>query len=237
MVQARTRKYCSQSCGNKAKLRKKKPDVKEKLWQHEPEMFNRAMEMYWSGQGGAQISRRTGIPVGTIYSWIHDHGEKKERAELSVLPGVSRPAIKTPKERLRTAETADEWLGVLRENALPVEDAFENMTIRLVCGVLRGQSARALSGVIAESLREDPLSGQSYAFCNKGRNTITVIAWKAPVFELTKYVKVHGTFVWPTENLGTTIEITRAELRRLLFVKKREIPAENLDVMRFSCYN
>ncbi|MCL1877233.1 MAG: hypothetical protein FWF80_00070, partial [Defluviitaleaceae bacterium] len=68
------RKYCSKTCGNKHKLRLKKPEVQAKLWQHETETFKSAMEMYWSGLGGAAISRHFGIPVGTIYSWIHDFG-------------------------------------------------------------------------------------------------------------------------------------------------------------------
>jgi transposase-like protein len=231
------RKYCSKTCGNKYKLRKKKPGVQAKLWQHEAEMFTAAMELYWSGAGGREIACRFGIPVGTVYSWIHDYGGQKERVEPAVLPAVIRPTTKSPQEQFRAAETASQWLVVLRDSASTVADTFEDLPIRLVCGVLHGQSAGKLSGVISESLHENPLSGQSYAFCNKGRNTITVIAWKAPVFELSKYVKVSGTFIWPAESLGAVIEITRAEFERLLFIKRRAKYTNNLDVMRFSCYN
>lgn len=207
-----------------------------KLWQHEPEVFEKAMEMYWSGAGGAEIACCTGIPVGTVYSWIHDFGGEKERVERPVLPAITRPPIKSPKERFREAKTSAQWLGALRDSAVAVEDAFEKLPVRLVCGVLHGQSAGKLAGIISERLQEDPLSGQSYAFCSKGRNTITVIAWKSPVYVLSRYVKAHGTFIWPHEYLGRTIEITRAEFERLLFLKKHEKHTKSLDVMRFSCY-
>jgi len=226
------RKYCGITCSNKYTLRQRKPDVQTKLWQHEPEVFEGAMEMYWSGLGGAQIARRTGIPVGTVYSWIHDFGGQRERIERPVLPAIIRVSIKSPKEQFKEAETASEWLEVLRESALVTDETFENLPICLVCGVLHGQSAGKLAGVISESLKEDPLSGKSYAFCSKCRNAITVIAWKSPVYELSRYVKTHGTFIWPDENLGRTIEVTRAEFERLLFVKKSERRAKSLDVMR-----
>ena len=58
MCQLQTRKFCSITCSNKYKLRLKKPDVEEKLWEHEREIFEQAMEMYWSGIGSAAISRK-----------------------------------------------------------------------------------------------------------------------------------------------------------------------------------
>jgi len=236
------RKYCSKSCANKAKLRMKKPDVRAKLWQHKPEVFADSMGMYFRGLGGTEIARHFGIPVGTVYSWIHDFGKQQERATPEALPMLIRPIIKSPKTRFKEAESADKWLEVLRESKSEGEDSFKDLPIRLVCGVLHGQSAGKLAGVISEGLKEDPLCGMSYAFCSKGRNTITVIAWKSPVFELSKYVKIHGTFTWPGENLGRTIEVTQSEFESLLFVKKYNKTAvknsgktaKNLDIMRFS---
>ena len=231
------RKYCSKTCSNKYKLRMKKPDVQAKLWQHEPEVFEAAMGMYWSGQGGAAIAREFGIPVNTAYSWIHDFGEGRIRTESEVLPKIERPTIKSPKERFREAENAGKWLEVLRESVSYGEDSFEDLPIRLVCGTLHGQSAGKLAGVISEGLKENPLSGKSYAFCNKCRNAITVISWKAPVFVLSRHVKVHGTFIWPEENLGRIIEVTRAEFERLLFIKKQGKMSEKVDFSRVLCYN
>jgi hypothetical protein len=51
------RKYCSASCGRKYKLRIKKPDVQSKLWQHEQNVFESAMELHWSGAESAAIAR------------------------------------------------------------------------------------------------------------------------------------------------------------------------------------
>ena len=97
---------------------------------------------------------------------------------------------------------------------------FKNINIQLVCGFLHGYSASKLATVVSESLKEDPLSGRAYAFCNKGQNTITVLAWQDPIYSIAKYVKTHGTFIWPQENLGKTIEITKSEFDRLLFLEK-----------------
>jgi transposase-like protein len=227
MSQPDKRKYCGATCGNKYRLRRKKPDIQSKLWRHDPEVFESAMEMYWSGYGGAAIARRFGIPVNTAYSWIHDFGEGRMRMEPEILPKIVRSAIKSPKERFKDAESVGEWLEVLRENVAMSEDSFEDVPIRLVCGVLHGQSAGKLAGVISESLKEDPLSGISYAFCNKGRNTITIMAWKAPVYVLSKYVKTRGTFIWPHEDLGAAIEVTKTEFDRLLFVEKYKKSFEN----------
>jgi transposase-like protein len=228
------RKYCSTTCSNKNKLRIRKPDVQAKLWQHDPKVFEAAMEMYRSGHGGAEIARCFGVPVNTAYSWTHDFGEGRIRAEPEVLAKAERPVIKSPKERLREAESADEWHNALRESTAMSEETLRDLPIRLVCGVLHGQSAGKLAAVIAEVLKENPLSGRRYAFCNKCHNTITIIAWKDPIYELSKYVKVHGTFLWPDENLGRTIEITSSEFEGLLFLKKQGKVSERVDFMRLS---
>jgi len=204
--------------------------------------------MYWNGMGGAAIARHFKIPDGTVYSWIHDFGSQRERIEPIVSPSEKLPVIKPMKERFRTAGSADEWLDTLRETTLAEDESFEDMTITLVCGTLHGQSANKLASVIYESLKEDPQSGRGYAFCNKGRNSIAVLSWKAPVYRISKYVRVHGTFIWPHEELGKSIEITKAEFDRLLLLEKyrknsgkvpqeiSQITAINLDFMRVSCY-
>jgi transposase len=159
-------------------------------------------------------------------------------------PAVYRTVQKPLKERFRTAGSAGEWLETLRENRLPEDEAFEDLTVHLVCGTLHGQSANKLATVVYESLKEDPQSGRGYAFCNKGRNTIAVLSWKAPVYRISKYVKVRGTFIWPHEELGKTIEITKAEFDRLLLLEKykkssgtiSQITSINLDFVRVSCY-
>ena len=220
------RKYCSRPCSYKAAYRKQYPNRPHKLWVHEKSIFETAMELHWSGEESGAIARRLSIPVGTVYSWVHDFGSQRERKEPL-------------KKLLHMSKSAEEWLIALRENT--PGDTSEDLTIHLVCGTFRGQSVDRLTSVIYESLNANPLSGNIYAFCNKTRNTITTFTWKSPVFNITKHIKMHGTFIWPPVDLGKTIEVTKAEFDRLLFLNKQEILAEriakNLDIMRVSCYN
>jgi hypothetical protein len=55
------------------------------------------------------------------------------------------------------------------------------------------------------------------------------------VFNVSKNIKIHGTFIWPSEDLGISIEVTKAEFDRLLFLNKQEIIAEkmakNIEIM------
>ena len=176
MCQPEKRKYCSSSCRSKYILRQKKPGVQTKLWQHETEVYEGAMEMYWNGMGGAAIARFFNIPDGTVYSWIHDFGGLRPRVDPIKLSSKKMIALKSLKEKFKMATSADEWLEALRDDTDQTKEGFENINIQLVCGFLHGYSATKLATVVSESLKEDPLSGNAYAFCNKGQNTITVLA-------------------------------------------------------------
>jgi hypothetical protein len=66
------------------------------------------MEMYWGGYGGTAVAQHFNIPVGTVYSWIHDFGNQKER----------KAVIKPLMEQFRAASDTGEWLGALRGNTL-----------------------------------------------------------------------------------------------------------------------
>jgi transposase-like protein len=83
MTNPQQRKYCTRICGDRLRYRKKYPDKPHKLWQHEQTVFEGALEVHYSGIGGAAIARHYKIPTGTVYSWIHDYGEKNRR--LSIL--------------------------------------------------------------------------------------------------------------------------------------------------------
>jgi len=215
------RKYCSRSCGSKATYNRRHTDSAQRVWSHEQSVFDTAMELHWSGEESGVISRRLNIPVGTVYSWVHDYGSQRKRK-------------KPLKQLLYAANSAEAWLSALRENT--VSDTFDDMPIQLVCGTVQGFSAKRFSSIIYESLHENPMSGNVYAFCNKTRNTITTFAWKPPVFNISKNVRIHGTFIWPGEELGKSIEATKAEFERLIFLHKQEIITErmtkNLESMR-----
>ena len=213
------RKYCSVTCKNKYTLRLKKPDVQEKLWVHESEVFKQAMEMYWSGIGSSAIARKFDIPVGTMNSWVHDFGSERERAEPVIYVDAERPHAWSLKECFRQAKNSEEWLEILQK-VVQNQEPCEEEVIRLVCGKLQGQSAARLSMVIFEKLKADPLGGETFAFCNKCGNIITTISWNEPIYHISRYIKTQGTFIWPDEKLGRTIEVTKVEFEHLIAQQK-----------------
>ena len=213
------RKYCSDSCGNKYKLRIKNPGVQAKLWQHESAVFEEAMIMYWSGIGSAAISRKLNIPVGTMYSWVHDFGDERKRAKSRIYLDEELPHTWSLKECFRHAQNAKEWLTLL-QNVTQNDSSLKDEAVQLVCGKLYGQSASKLASVIFEKLKADPLSGETFAFCNKCGNVITTISWNEAIYHVARYIKTRGTFIWPDENLGKTIEVTRTEFGHLIALKK-----------------
>ena len=217
------RKYCSRSCGSKASYNRGEPGETYKVWGHDKSVFDAAMELYWSGEESNTIARRLSIPIGTIHSWVHDFGSQRQRKEPL-------------KKLLQVAGSAEEWQEALCENTSVDGDGFDDLPVRLVCGRIHGQSVAKFTSVIYERLQDNPLSGSVYAFCNKTGTAITTFAWKEPVYQITKNIKLHGTFIWPHEDLGKTIEVTRVEFNRLLFLNKQEILAErmakNLVIMR-----
>lgn len=161
------------------------------------------MEMYWSGVGGGAVARHFGIPEGTVYSWIHDFGTQRERIE-SFTPFILMPF----RQKIREAKTADEWLNALRENIPQSNTASNSPPVRLVCELINGQSGvNRLVTIISEGLHLDPLNGEVFAFCNKEQNIITTITWKKTMFNMTKFPKMNGSFIWPHKELGISIEV------------------------------
>ena len=213
------RKYCSTACSQRYRLRLKKPDVGEKLWQHETDVFENAMEMHWAGLSSAAIARNLGIPVGTMYSWVHDFGSERERANPTIEIMQKDPKMQSLKEQFRIAQNAKKWLEVLRGISQGV-GTIENDKIILVCGRLHGYSANKLAGLIYERLKENPSNGKTYAFCNRNQNAITTLSWNEPIYHIARYIKTHGTFIWPHDKLGKSIEVSRIEFDCLISLQK-----------------
>jgi hypothetical protein len=199
-----------------------KPCVQAKLCQHEPVVFERAMEMYWSGMDSAAIARKLDIPAGIMYSWAYDFGGERERTQPVIYFDEETPHSWSPKECFRQAENAKEWLEILQKSAQN-EVPSENERLRLVCGKIHGQSAARLSMVIYEKLKADSLGGETFAFrkrSNKCGNIITTISWNDSIYHIARYIKTHGTFIWPDEKLGQSIEATRTEFEHLIARRK-----------------
>jgi transposase-like protein len=204
------RKYCTKLCGERFRYRMKYPEKPHKLWQHEQTVFEGALEMHYTGIGGAEIARHYKIPTGTVYSWIHDYGERNRR-------------FRVLKKQLPVVQNADEWVQYLRENSPINTDDSDNPIVHLVCKTVNGTSnVNILGAIIFERLKVNPLNGEMFAFCNKGRNQITTIVWTGAMFNVTKHVKTHGTFMWMREDLSESIDITLLEFEYLISLEKHK---------------
>lgn len=193
------RKYCSDSCGDKAMYRRK--HIMSSNRQYKPVVYEEVMEMYLKGMGGSAIARHFDIPAGTVLCWIHKFNTCKSGSGLL-------------KKRLRSAKDSSEWVNALQTDSN--NDTNDKIPVRLVCGNTRGQSVNRLTTIITESLKSDPFNGDVYAFCNKEQTIITTITWRGTMFNITTFPKLHGTFIWPNREIGTSFEIGMSEFENLI---------------------
>ncbi len=61
------------------------------------------------------------------------------------------------------------------------------------------KSFAGLAGAVEAHLKRDPLSGHLFAFCNRRRNMIKVLAWDGSGLCLYAKKLERGTFPWPRE--------------------------------------
>jgi len=208
------RKYCSKSCGNKARYAAKHPVSRQKL-KFDPALRARALELYWGGLGQTAIAEYLDVAQGTVCSWVHDFGGLQEcRPKKEIL------RLRPPEERLKNAETAEEWQEALRD--ITPKKTRRGKTIRLVCSDIRGSSGiNRLVTTILERLRLNPLSGETFAFRDTESKVISTICWDGEIFRIGKYPKTQGSFIWPQETFGTLVEIRENEFETMLSYHKK----------------
>ena len=73
------------------------------------------------------------------------------------------------------------------------------------------KSFNGLSGLVRSRLAEDPLSGDLFVFCNRGKNRLKILFFDSTgMWVLAKRLE-RGTFDWPAELAGSRAD--RAALR------------------------
>lgn len=60
------------------------------------------------------------------------------------------------------------------------------------------KSFNGLAGAVESVIRQDPLSGHLFAFCNRRRNMIKILLWDGSGLCLFAKRLEKGTFPWPT---------------------------------------
>ena len=210
-----SRKYCSDKCKWTAKYERNviTRGIKRRIVDYEGR--RKALELYQDGFDCRSIAESTNISKPKVKHWIYDSGVAK----------IFRPL----RHRLEAANTAEEWAEMLRNSKVTPEHSD---IVILVCCRLHGSGApgRYVSIAAEQVWRKDFYDGVCIAFCNILKNAITTIEWRGENFQMIRTFKTSGTFVWPDEKLGKSIEITRVEFDRLISIKKYRKMPKNLDI-------
>ena len=173
--------------------------------------------MTLGGLSQKSIAEHLGVANGTVCSWIHDFGGlRKCQPALEIL------ALRSPEERIIGAENAVQWLEALR-NFTP--DSLENdNTVHLVCKRADGCCGmNKLVTIITDRLHLDPMSGETYAFCDKLGFVISTLFWDGRMFRIGKYPKPHGRFMWPKPEWGEVFTVQESEFEALIYYQKKRV--------------
>jgi transposase-like protein len=208
------RKYCSDKCKWTAKHEQNvvAKGIKRRFIDYEGRQ--KALELYQDGLDCGSIAQHLDVPKQKVKNWVH-RSKVIKSAEISPKITTLRPL----RRQLEDAQTAEEWSEILRNS-----EAMPELTdtVILVCARLHGSGAPGrYIGIASEQFwQEGFYDGVCVAFCNILKNAITTIEWRGENFHLTRTFKTSGTFVWPDEKLGCSIEVTRGEFERLISLKK-----------------
>ncbi len=205
------RKYCSNTCSNRASYDRKHPEGRQRRF--DPELRIKGLEMYWGGLEGSVIAEHLGLPDGTVHFWIHKFGHLRKRQQnpemIKLLP---------INLQLENARNPKEWQDILCKYAPNGEDS----PIVMVCGSYRGNGGiDKLAMIVIDHLKCDPCDGMIYAFCSKYNKQISTICWQQGSFRLTKTLKVQGTYIWPKACVGARIKVLKNEFEYLLSLYKK----------------
>lgn len=77
------------------------------------------------------------------------------------------------------------------------------------------KSFNGLYGLVAGTLKADPLSGHLFVFCNRRRDRIKILCFDGSGLWICAKRLEKGTFHWP-DQAGGAVEMTQAQLNLLL---------------------
>jgi hypothetical protein len=208
------RKYCCNQCSRKAQYARAAAIKGIPPRFIDRENRQKTFELYRRGFDCGSIAELINIPYETVGNRVYHSDVWKE--------------FRPTRHQLEHAQTADERAEILRDSGNPPERSDR---VILVCARLRGTGApgRYISIAAQQFWNEDFYNGSRVAFCSILKNAITTIEWSADGdnFRLTRIFKISGTFVWPDEKLGRSIEVTSAEFDHLISLKKHRKSAKN----------
>jgi hypothetical protein len=182
------------------------------------EVREKALELYWGRLSARLISQHLGIPDGTIKSWIQDYGHKRERVKTA-----ETMQLIPPYQQMKVARTATEWYDTLK--ALASSPTKGNgPPIHLACEKITGANGGIgqLATIISDNLKQNPLSGEIFAFCCNDGTVVTTIGWKGDMYTVVKYHRAHGSYIWPPEDFGLSVTVLTHEFEYLLTCYKEE---------------
>ena len=210
---SRGSKYCSKSCKGKAKYDRQNARDGRTTRRFDPAKRDRAIDLYARGLDVGSIARYLDISRQTVKSWLYKHPIKRT---LEICPELV-PLLPL-RHRLNQAKSAEEWKGILHDAAGSISTPGQ---VVLVTETLHGGGAPGrLASVVSEKLKLDISEGTSFAFCNILRNAVTLLEWRDGNWSLSRTLKTSGTFLWPGEDLGGFVTVTRAAFSHLLTYQK-----------------
>lgn len=78
------------------------------------------------------------------------------------------------------------------------------------------KSFNGLSGIVRSQLGSDPLSGDLFVFCNRGKSRLKILYFDTSGLWVFAKRLERGTFAWPSRGGTTRIELRYEELLLLL---------------------
>lgn len=206
-------KYCSKSCSRKAKYDHQNAVKGRTTHRVDHIKRNRAIELFARGLDSGSIARYLDTSAQEVKGWIYTHSVK--RAD-ELCPELV-PLLPL-RDRLKRAQSAEEWRNILHNVAGSF--GMPGLVVLVTEALHGGGSPGRYTTIVLEKLRQNPVGGVKFAFCNLLKNAVTTIEWRDENVHLTRTLKMSGTFVWPDEHLGDFVTVTKEAFSHLLSYQK-----------------